>query len=691
MTITSSEITRHLNSENGRTASCHRTDIMQIIHRLPRFLLIALLILPILGCAPAVKRAPDRDAAQTGVLLQQEIKILLDSGDYKTAAERLESRARSSLSPQKEELLLQAAEIWGRAGEWDQAKLLLEELTTLSLPEELQSSLRMLQAELAISRNDLDLALDLLHPPTGSDSPLQLQQRFHRNMAEIFRLTGNLLESARELVELDRLLQGTEQQLENQLALINTLSSMTDAALALLQPQPPGLLGAWMDLVRIFKRRSEDPANFDAHIESWREQFPNHPALTELLSGQIQQQTMDQSQHIAVLLPRSGPYARVAATLRDGFMAAWYQQPIENRPVLRFYDSSNPEQVLNLYQQAILQGAQTIVGPLDKQAVKRLIDTVDLQVPILALNQVDQTSFANPNLFQFGLAPEDEAEQIAERAWIDGHTTALALTSRDDWGSRLFRSFRDRWESLGGKLLEHQTYDARENDFSRPIRLLLNIDESEARKESLQAIIGVPMESEPRRREDANFIFLAARAQKGRQLRPQLKFHHAGSLPVYATSHIYSSIADIEKDKDLGHIKFVDTSWLLEEDSQSQLSRENLQKLIPGVRGDYARLYAMGIDAFNLLPHLKLISEQSGQIMHGKTGNLYLDSYNRVHRQLAWAEMNHGQARITGFAPRMDRSTSRYQTRESFLKPLPGSDNHSGKDNQGEFNPAINR
>ncbi len=554
----------------------------------------------------------------------------------------------------------------------------------------------MLQAELAISLNELDLALDLLHPPTGPDSPLQLQQRFHRNMAEIFRLTGNLLESARELVELDRLLQGTEAQLENQQDLVNTLSSMTDAALALLQPSPPGLLGAWMDLVRIFKRRTEDLANFDAHIEAWQEQFPAHPALPELLTGYIELQNIEQSHHIAILLPSSGPYAKVAATLRDGFMAAWYQQPVTNRPLLRFYDSSTPEQILQTYQQAILQGAQFIVGPLDKQAVKILIDTLDLQVPVLALNQVDRAFATNPNLFQFGLAPEDEAEQIAERAWLDGHTKALALTSRDDWGNRLYRSFRERWESLGGRLLEHQTYDARENDFSRPIRLLLNIDESQARKQSLQAIIGVSMESEARRREDANYIFLAARAQKGRQLQPQLKFHQAGSLPVYTTSHIYSSVADIEKDKDLGHVKFVDTPWLLEDDSQSQLSRGNLQRFIPEVQGNYARFYAMGIDAFNLLPHLRQKSQQTGHIIHGKTGNLYLDGYNRVHRQLAWVELDHGQARITGHAPRMDRPNSRYQNSESPITPTlfrttPSMDNESDKRNSTTVAPANPR
>ncbi|MDJ0805554.1 MAG: penicillin-binding protein activator [Gammaproteobacteria bacterium] len=629
---------------------------MPIKHRTRQFLLITSLVLLLLGCAPATKREPAREMIDPTLELQQEVAALLEAGEPGTAARQLESRAQLSESPLREQLLLQAGEIWSGIQAWDQVARLVQILTNVPVTPTLRNNLRMLQAELAISRQDLDLALDLMHPPIGDESSVELRQRFHRNMAEIFRLTGNLLESARELVELDRLLAGEETQLENQLQLVKTLSSMTDAALALLQPEPPGLLGAWMDLVRIFKRRNEDPVNFDAQLKAWQETFPEHPALEDLLTGYIDQQTIDQSHHIAVLLPYSGPFAKVSASLRDGFMAAWYQRRPEKRPVLRFYDSSDAERILELYQQAVLQGAQLIVGPLDKHAVQRLIDYQDLQVPILALNQVAQTGFPTPNLFQFGLAPEDEAEQVAERAWLDGHTKALALTPRNSWGNRLLHSFRNRWESLGGYLLEHQTYDAKENDFSRPIRLLLNTDDSRAREQDLQKIIGVPMETEPRRRQDADYIFLVARAQKGRQIRPQLRFHHAGNLQVYTTSHIYSSIADVEKDKDLGQLKFVDTPWLLEEDSESRLSRENLKKLIPGVQGNYARFYAMGIDAFNLLPHLQVMGGQTAHIMQGKTGNLYLDSQNRIHRQLAWAEMEKGRARITGYAPRLERS-----------------------------------
>jgi outer membrane PBP1 activator LpoA protein len=304
-----------------------------------------------------------------------------------------------------------------------------------------------------------------------------------------------------------------------------------------------------------------------------------------------------------------------------------------------------------------------MIGPLNKDAVSRLMQSTRLDIPVLALNQVDQTGARKENLYQFALAPEDEAEQSAERAWLEGYTQALALTPNDDWGRRIYASFKKRWEELGGRILEHQVYNPSGNDFSRPIRLLLNVNDSRARQRVA--------DSGPPRRTDAQFIFLLARAQKGRQLGPQLKFFHADGLPIYSTSHIYDSTGDTEQDKDLGQIRFVDTPWLLEQDSQSDLSREKLERLIPGIRGSYARFYALGMDAFNLLSQLSPMPRYTGPILNGKTGNLYLDSDNRIHRQLAWIELDNGVARITGYAPRLDRSEAERPAWQSQPERLP--------------------
>ncbi len=295
-----------------------------------------------------------------------------------------------------------------------------------------------------------------------------------------------------------------------------------------------------------------------------------------------------------------------------------------------------------------------VIGPLNKKSVSQLARAGELEIPVLALNQVPPEVSQPADLYQFGLTPEDEARQVAERAWLDGYTQAIALTPMGSWGERIYDAFRNRWERLGGTLIEHQAYDTKDNDFSRPIRAMLNIDESYARRKRLQQLLGKKVEFEPRRREDIDFIFLAAKNPKARQIRPQLQFHHASGIPVYTTSHIYTGIASKKNDPDLNGLIFPDIPWILVAGGDEPLSRERLMASQPPEQQKYQRLYAMGIDSFNLLPHLARLETSPQETFDANTGNLYLDELNRVHRQLIWAEMYNGVPKVTGYAQRID-------------------------------------
>jgi outer membrane PBP1 activator LpoA protein len=632
--------------------------------QMTRLLLLLPVVLLLLsqGCTTTPPVTPD-EPLELPAHVRLQIDLMLETGDFAGAAQQLESLAGESASPQREWLLLEAADYWLKGDDLARSHSLIDQLKTFDGDPDFVLRWRMLRTEIAVSEGDIETALDLMEPAPGEDAPLILRQHYHRNMAEIFRLSGNLLESASELDVLDLLLeQDEEARLASQQLLVQTLTSMTDTALGMLQPQPPATMIGWMELAKIIKLQTADPTELSAQLGAWRDRFPQHPALQALLAGYLQQKGLSSEDHIAVMLPRSGPYANVAAAVIDGFMAAWYQQPAPLRPTLQFYDSSELKDTLSIYQQAVLQGAKMVVGPLNKDAVKLLLGLEHLDHPVLALNQVDDAELTHPNLFQFGLAPEDEASQAAERAWLEGHRRALVLTPSGEWGERIARSFRQRWTALGGRVMEQQQYDARENDFSNPIRMLLNINESQARVQALTKLLGRKLESESRARKDADFIFLAARPQKARQLRPQLRFFHAGRLPILSTSHIYTGVPQAELDRDLGKISFVDTPWLFEEGQGGPLSRDNLEKLMPGVKGRYARLFAMGIDSYNLLSQLQDLQTQPGRMFSGKSGTLYLDGKNRLHRLLAWADMEGGLAKISGYAPRLERFDSRGQT-----------------------------
>ncbi len=577
-------------------------------------------------------------------------------GDHVAAAALYQSLATRMPPPYRQNLQLLAVTNFLSAQDVESASGVLAQIDVAGLPPLFDLRKRLHASELATRNGKLKEAFSLLEEPLPADISTDLQQRYHRQRAQILRLEGNLLESARELSLLDLLITDPSARLHNQQAILQTLTILTDGALRMFQPDPPGLQGGWMELARIIKGYDGDPANTQILLTQWRTRFPVHPARPALLEGYYQrlQAQYRQVSHLAVLLPQSGALAEAAAALRDGFMAAYYQLPLEKRPQLRFYDSSNAADTWPLYRQAVDAGADMVIGPLNKDAVSQLARAGELEIPVLALNQIPPQIGQPENLFQFGLSPEDEARQAAERAWQDGLSQALVIIPEGSWGERVLNSFRERWETLGGTLLEHQTYDAKGQDFSQPVLTLLDIDESKQRHREMQRVLIQNVKYEPRRRQDADFVFFAAKIEIARQIRPLLQFYHAADLPVYATSHIYTGNPDAKKDRDLEGVKFPDIPWLLVSEKTSRLSQDALAAVFPNAKRAYQRLYAMGIDSFNLLPHLERLKVSPWETLDGQTGNLYLDEINQVHRRLVWAQIRKGLPDVLGYAPRIE-------------------------------------
>jgi len=591
------------------------------------------------------------------------------TGDYIAAAALYQSLATRMPSPYRQDLQLQAVASFLLAQDTESASWLLGQTDVTGLPAVFDLRKRMHASELAIRNSKLKEAFSLLEALPAEDVSIDLQQRYHRQRAQILRLEGNLLESARELGLLDLLISDPVARLHNQQAILQTLTILTDGVLKILQPDPPGIQGGWMELARIIKGYEGDPASTQLLLTQWRERFPEHPARPALLEGYYQrlQTQYRQVRDLAVLLPRSGALADAATALLNGFMAAYYQVPAAKRPQLRFYDSSNAADTWPLYRQAVDAGADMVIGPLNKDAVLQLARAGELQIPVLALNQIPPQMGQPENLFQFGLSPEDEARQAAERAWQDGLSQALAIVPEGAWGERILSSFRDRWESLGGTLLEYQTYDAKAQDFSRPVLTLLDIDESEQRRREMQRVLIQNVKYEPRRRQDVDFVFFAAKPQIARQIRPLLQFHHAANLPIYATSHVYAGSPNPKQDRDLEGLKFPDIPWLLAGEKGSRLSQDALAALFPNAKRIYQRLYAMGIDSFNLIPHLERLKMSPWETLDGQSGNLYLDEINQVHRRLMWAQIRKGIPDVLGYAPRVESGLT---TPGSDLPPL---------------------
>ena len=399
-------------------------------------------------------------------------------------------------------------------------------------------------------------------------------------------------------------------------------------------PEDPVVAG-WLELGQIGWEFRNDPLTRDLRLADWRGLNPEHPASGLLLVDMLGEPGTGSGwpRRVALLLPLSGRQQDSAAAVRDGFMAAHFAAGIEISVTV--FDTSAGAS--DAYRRALASGADLVVGPLIKQEVEQLQPRAG-QVTTVALNYPSDGD-APAGFYQFGLAPEDEARTVARRALAQGETRAVALAPNNDWGRRTLSSFVQELEMGGGVLLEYRFFDPAAPDFSVPIQNLLKLTESQARHRALSDSLGVELSFEPRRREDVDFLFLAASAKAGRLIRPQLRYHFAGDLPTYATSSIYEPGG--RNNSDLNGLSYAEMPWVLSSFSDA----ETVLEFWPERGKRRARLYALGYDAYQLMPYLNGQARYPGLALNGVTGRLSSDNTGRIYRELEWADIRNGRAR----------------------------------------------
>ncbi len=557
--------------------------------------------------------------------------------------EQLLQQASESKPEQAALLRLSAADLARQQQDIGRATRILEQVPLDTLKPAQQVFASTLAAELFMARNKPKSALTALQHPSLQylgELPVEQQVRTQSARAQALAADGQTLAAARERVFIAPLLTGSAAA-DNHEAIWSLVSSLPREQLSSAGDSD---LDGWLSLA-LATKSAGTPDQQLAAIDSWKSQHPQHPAAIQLPKPltQLQELAGQPLQKIALLLPQQGQLAGVARALRDGFLAAHYQaeQEGQNPPEILLYDSSQLPSIDDFYRQAQADGAQLVVGPLEKPLVKQLSDRPQLPLTTLALNYSDVGQETPPQLFQFGLAAEDEAREVARRAWADGMRSAVAMVPAGDWGNRVLAAFQQSWQAAGGNLIAAEHVD-QPVELARQIADLLQLRQSEARAKRLQSTLGTQLASLPARRQDIDFIFLAATPQQAQQIKPTLAFQYAGDLPVYATSHLYAGGQNPTQFQDLEGIRFCETPWLL--DANDPL-RQQVDRQWPQAAGSLGRLYAMGVDAFRLAPRLSQLQALPDSQVDGLTGTLSMNPQQRIERQLPWAEFRNGQVR----------------------------------------------
>jgi len=579
-------------------------------------------------------------------LKPDEAEILFARGEYQKADALFLDLARQARPHRRTTLLLRAAAAEARSNNPTGAKRTLQGLQINYNDANQRLLLALAQAHIALSERRIDEVLKLLSPPPPAGTNHFYFADYYDLRADAFALSGNRIETARELIKRERYLRDAELIRANQQDIWQALAMLTEQALMQLRTEPPpNVLSGWMDLVRIAKTYQLRPDMLRQAVQQWQRAYPRHPADRKIIESLLNRQQQDVAlpKRIALLLPFSSKFGKAAEAIRDGVLAAYYNRHMKNLQSLHIYDVSNSNgDVLAIYQQAVAEGADFIIGPLNKAAISRIATSKPLPVPTLALNYALENNIP-ANLYQFGLSPEEEARQVAERTWLDGYVNAVTLTPSGPWGDRVVQAFNQRWSEIGGQIVSQETYNPADKDFSRPIRRLLNIDNSQRRYRSLSRLLNRKLKYTPRRRQDIDFVFMAAYPRQARQIRPQLKFYHASDVQVYATSHVFTGNLNPARDRDMDGLMFGDMPWVLADSTHPRSLRSKIEPDISRAGHSLQRLYALGIDAYNVIASLNTLKKYTYERFDGETGSLSLDLKQQIHRQLTWVKFVKGR------------------------------------------------
>lgn len=621
-----------------------------------RLISSALMTLIVAGCSSSPYNAPQYDprpsASQTAPRPAPSAQPQRRGFNPATASSAdvqlwLEQAATATVE-QAQELRLRAAEVLLRDGDLARAEEAVQELIIPELAPDKAVRLAIVRARIHRGHGEFGDALAALTDPLVenyiSEQPFFRQIQFSQLRSSMFSIEGDHLSAVRERIYVDPLL-NREQQKQNREAIWTGLMQIPTPQLLdnLNSSDERDYLG-WLELAAIAKDYQGDLNGQIRQRDNWLQRWPRHPASDNLPGGlaDLEELVITRADQIALLLPVSGRLAPYGKAIRDGFFAAYYQARGNNAdtPAIRLYDSADAS-MAELYQRAVRDGSQMIIGPLQKAQVSAMVASQGetMAVPTLALNQIEGQRFPS-GLYQFALNPEDEARQLADITHTKGYQRALIITPEGSWGNKVAESFASRWQELGGDIVGSTAFDGQQNNYSKQIKQVLQIDRSQRRLQRLQQIIGVRPQYEPYRRTDTDFIFLAARPNEGRAVKPLLAYHYAGDIPVYATSHIYQGDINPGRDQDINGVHFLDIPWVFNDESEI---RRTIDQQLPN-SGRYQRMYALGVDSFRL--HLRLSQLGGGAQVFGETGTLHLNPLRQVERRLPLAEIRDGKATV---------------------------------------------
>jgi outer membrane PBP1 activator LpoA protein len=638
------------------------------------FVVFFIAILCLLSCTSS----PNRQTTAATLPPSQNItKVEKNSDDYLTQAKQ--NYVRNHNVYQRNDSLLQAAEAFQAEGQCTKSIKMLEVLQ-LELKDNrhrTHGNLILAECYLMLSDEAFDRVATILENLTDD----------YGYQARIAALQAQLLVNKKQWLEASIALQDTDieerEKTQNTWKWINKLDLpvLEKARLSETALQP------WLQLAIIIKRFALEPVLFNQQLINWQSRHLGHPLVTNLPQEikKSLQQTPIQAKRIAVLLPLTGRLANQGLAIKEGILAAY----LENLPNAKFalnnapnYDGSAGKTIQNKTQQyreirffdSALKTTQqlnkmvadfdVVLGPLVKEQIMKLTSVLPSDKILLALNRVElqpkkpnsaqltqlvESDLTAPEHYYFALAPEDEAQQLALHIHQKQLVRPIIFAADNPTTQRMAEAFITKWQETPNAIQPDLTIFTDSKDMRIRVSQMLDVAQSNQRIKQIEALSDVEVFGVERNRRDIDAIVLFANPEQAKLLNPiieaSLSPFARRSLSVFASSRSYSLDLNSNSLRDLRNLTFTDMPWMLPDHRWQNLASQTIQ-LWPEKQDTLLRLFAMGFDAYSLLPNLRRLKTLPQLVSHGLTGEINVDSQGVLYRRLLWAQVAQDRVKL---------------------------------------------
>ncbi|NPA72864.1 MAG: hypothetical protein GXO35_08560 [Gammaproteobacteria bacterium] len=366
---------------------------------------------------------------------------------------------------------------------------------------------------------------------------------------------------------------------------------------------------AWAALIEAIKGPVSQLQNsLSSLIESHPDAIYHHNVLPELQTALAE---ISPAQQIAVLLPFQGKYQHVSAQIRSGIMQAFFAS--DQTTTLKFYDSSDLERLETVYQQAKLEGADFVIGPLRKSAIEQLSHIADENM--LTLNKGELGQYT-----QFSFKSADEVSQMVKQFKALGYQN-IGILSNDSRGDyKLASALKTAWQADKPHTAVLSTYPDQTPKLRNALGDLINEGSSKARYNTLRWATGRTLSFFPRTRQDFDAIVIVDDRRRMAVFKPQFAFFEL-DMPLYGSSQLTpKKFQKIETVADLAGVQFLTYP----------------ATLTPGSL--LSKFEAFGWDSFQIAKHMPQMKLGSTLDMT-KTGKLSLQD-QLIAQHLVWVKYN---------------------------------------------------